>query len=74
MSCLKKWPPFWRDDGRGNKVWAWKYGPEKVREVEHRLEESDTVLRDVANIILELRANTEHLEDILKRLKEDDDA
>jgi hypothetical protein len=72
-SCLKKWPPFWRDVGQGRKVWAWKYLDAKVEEAQHHVEGSDILLRDIADIILELRANTENLEDILKRLKDEDD-
>lgn len=45
----------------------------KVQHVEKRLHDSDQALRDVADVILELRANTERLEDILQRLKEEDD-
>ena len=44
----------------------------KVKEVEEKLDHSDTTLREIADVILELRANTEQLEDILTRLKEED--
>jgi hypothetical protein len=74
MTYLKKWPPFWRDDERGNRVPAWRYGSIKIERAEERLADSDVVLRDVADVILELRANTERLEDILKRLKEEGNA
>lgn len=70
---LKKWPPFWRDDGQGERVQSWRYLSRKVDQAEERISSSDLLLRDVADVILELRANTERLEDILKRLKEDDD-
>jgi hypothetical protein len=46
----------------------------KINQAEERLNDSDATLREVADVILELRANTERLEDILKRLKEDGDA
>lgn len=45
----------------------------KVQHVEERLQNSDQALRDVADVILELRANTERLEGILQRLKEEDE-
>lgn len=72
MTYLKKWPPFWRDDGRGSKVQSWHYLNAKVDQAAERLDSSDTLLRDIADVILELRANTENLEDILLRLKDED--
>lgn len=72
MSYLKKWPPFWRDDGQGNKVLSWKYANIRIHQTEERLNGSDQLLRDVADVVLELRANTERLEDILMKLREED--
>lgn len=45
----------------------------KVEQAQHHLEGSDILLREIANVVLELRANTENLEDILKRIKDEDD-
>lgn len=74
MTYLKKWPPFWRDDGQGNKIKSWKYVPLKVEEAEQLLQESDIVLRDLTDVVLELRANADNLEDIIKRIREEGDA
>jgi uncharacterized coiled-coil protein SlyX len=54
-------------------VAGWKFPAAKMHQVEERLHDSDKTLRDVADVILELRANTERLEDILKRLREESD-
>ena len=45
----------------------------KVVQAEEILNGSDNFIRELADTVLELRANTEQLEDILKRMKEEGD-
>ena len=72
MSCLKKWPPFWRDAGQGKKVLWWKLTKQKVDHIEERIEESDLFIYQVGEIIWQLRASAERLEDILEKIKDEE--
>lgn len=67
ISYCVKWPFSWQGGGL-LKRYRHKHG-----ELEQRVAEGDTILLQVADVIIELRTNAERLETVLKQLKDENE-
>lgn len=68
-SYCVKWPFNWHDGGLVN----WKRRRKQHEEIIKRVAESDSLLLEVADVVIELRTSAERLEQALKRLQEEED-
>lgn len=64
-----KWPFNLHDGGLLN----WKRRWQQHKQVIERVEQGDTLLLEVADIVIQLRTNAERLEQALQKLREDEE-
>lgn len=51
----------------------WKRRLEQHEDIRMRVEQGDILLKEVADVVIELRTNAERLEQALQKLKEEED-